>query len=272
MEICFFAGLVLYFAATVLQFAGVVIKRDGVTKAARIVFLAGVGLHTAYMAWRGIAAGRLPLANQFEFASAFAWGIAVTALFLYAKLRQEWVMTAAVPMAFLILSYAAFQPMQIKDVMPALRSTWFALHIGSAVFSYASFAIAAGLGAVYLIRLKKGEKETDPRMRQIDYMGYRITCLGFLLLTVVIFSGAIWAEQAWSSWWSWDPKETWALITWLFYVVYLHRRLRGRKQGKRMAWYSIVAFLLVIFTFAGVNLLLPGLHSYAAVGTTHVLM
>ena len=100
-------------------------------------------------------------------------------------------------------------------------------------------------------------------MKQMDYLGYRVICLGFLLLTVVIFSGAIWAAPAWSSWWSWDPKETGALITWIFYAIYLHQRLRLKWQGKRMAWLAIIAFILVIFTFAGVNLLLPGLHSYA---------
>jgi cytochrome c-type biogenesis protein CcsB len=225
--------------------------------------LAGFVLHTAYTVWRGIVAGRLPLANQFEFASGFAWAIVVLGFILYSRLKQEWVMTAAMPMTFLILSYAAFQPMQIKDIMPALRSTWFALHIGSAAFSYASFAISAGLGVGYLVQLKKGKSADDPRMKQMDYLGYRVICLGFLLLTVVIFSGAIWAEQAWSSWWSWDPKETWALITWIFYAIYLHQRLRLKWQGKRMAWLAIIAFILVIFTFAGVNLLLPGLHSYA---------
>ena len=240
MDICFFAALIIYFLASVIQFVASAMKKDGLHKIARVVFLAGIVLHTAYTVWRGIVAGRLPLANQFEFASGFAWAIVV-----------------------LGFSYAAFQPMQIKDIMPALRSTWFALHIGSAAFSYASFAISAGLGVGYLVQLKKGKSADDPRMKQMDYLGYRVICLGFLLLTVVIFSGAIWAEQAWSSWWSWDPKETWALITWIFYAIYLHQRLRLKWQGKRMAWLAIIAFILVIFTFAGVNLLLPGLHSYA---------
>ena len=263
LDICFFAALIIYFIASVLQFVASAMKKDGLHKIARLVFLTGFALHTAYTVWRGIVAGRLPLANQFEFASGFAWAIVVLGFILYSRLKQEWVMTAAMPMTFLILSYAAFQPMQIKDIMPALRSTWFALHIGSAAFSYASFAISAGLGVGYLVQLKKGKSADDPRMKQMDYLGYRVICLGFLLLTVVIFSGAIWAEQAWSSWWSWDPKETWALITWIFYAIYLHQRLRLKWQGKRMAWLAIIAFILVIFTFAGVNLLLPGLHSYA---------
>ena len=262
MNILFFIGLILYFAATVLQFVGTAAKKPVITRAARITFLAGFLCHTGYTVWRGIEAQRLPLANQFEFASGFAWAVVIMGFVLYRRLKQDWAMTAAMPAAFLVLSYAAFQPMEIKDIMPALRSTWFALHIGSAAFSYAAFAIAAALGVSYLAQAKKKSGD-DPRMKQIDYLSYRLICLGFLLLTVVIFSGAIWAEQAWSSWWSWDPKETWALITWIFYAIYLHQRLRLKWHGKRTAWLAIIAIILVLFTFAGVNLLLPGLHSYA---------
>ena len=265
MSIVFFAALMAYFIAAVTQFVGVAVKKDGVTKIARLILLGAFALHTLFFVWRGVEAQRLPLANQFEFASGFAWAAALLGFILYSRLKQEWVMTAAMPAAFLVLSYAAFQPMEIKELMPALRSTWFALHIGSAAFSYAAFAIAGAMGVGYLVQLKKGRSEDDAKMKQMDYMSYRLVCLGFLLLTVVIFSGAIWAEQAWSSWWSWDPKETWALITWIFYAIYLHQRLRLKWQGKRMAWLSIIAVIFVVFTFAGVNLLLPGLHSYASV-------
>lgn len=263
MNALLFAALMLYFLATVLQFVATAMKKASLHRTARIVLIMGLLAHTAMTVWRGIAAGRLPLANQFEFASGFAWAVALMGLVLYGRLKQEGVLTAAMPAAFLILSYAAFQPREIRELMPALRSAWFGLHIGSAAFSYAAFAIAGGLGVSYLIRLRKGKEESDPAMKQMDYVGYRLICLGFLLLTVVIFSGCIWAEQAWSSWWSWDPKETWALITWIFYAIYLHQRMRLKWQGKRMAVLAIVALVLVLFTFAGVNLLLPGLHSYA---------
>ena len=263
MQILFFIVLMVYFVSFVLQFAGAALKRKPWTEAARFIFLAGFLAHTGLMIWRGIVAGRVPLSNQFEFASGFAWATAALGLCLYFRLRQEGILTAAMPAAFLVLSYAAFQPMEIKELMPALRSTWFVLHIGSAIFSYAAFAVAGGLGVSYLIRIKKGAKEEDARLRQLDDLGYRMVCLGFLLLTVVIFSGAIWAEQAWSTWWSWDPKETWALITWIFYAIYLHQRMRKKWRGKRMAWMAVIAVILVLFTFAGVNLLLPGLHSYA---------
>jgi len=263
MDVLFFAAVVAYFAATMLQAVGAAMGKEKLTRAARMVFAAGFALHSLFTVWRGIAAGRLPLANQFEFASGFAWSAALMGIVLFVRLRQEWIMTASMPVAFLVLSYAAFQPMEIKALMPALRSTWFALHIGSATFSYASFAIAGGFGAYYLTMLRKGHAESETRMKQADYMAYRLICLGFLLLTVVILSGAIWAEQAWSRWWSWDPKETWALITWILYAIYLHQRMRMKWQGKRMAWFAVIAVFCVLFTFAGVNKLLPGLHSYA---------
>ena len=258
-----FASLILYFIATVLQFTGTAMKKNALQRVARGVLAAGFLAHTAFTVWRGIAAGRLPLANQFEFASAFAWAAALMGFLLHRKLGQEGILTVGMPAAFLILSYAALQPREIHELMPALRSAWFGLHIGSAAFSYAAFAIVGGLGVSYLIQIRKGKKEEDAAMKQLDYMEYRLICLGFLLLTVVIFSGAIWAEQAWSSWWSWDPKETWALITWIFYAIYLHQRMRAKWHGKRMAILAIVALVMVLFTFAGVNLLLPGLHSYA---------
>ncbi len=263
MNIAFFAGLIAYFVAMMLQITGAALRKKGLTRFARIAFAVGFVLHTAYTVWRGIEAKRLPLANQFEFASGFAWSAAVLGFVLYARLHQEWTMTVAAPVTFLVLSYAAFQPMEIKDIMPALRSTWFALHIGSATFSYASFAIAGGLGVHYLVQCAHGRSEDETRMKQEDYLSYRLICLGYLLLTVVILSGCIWAEQAWSAWWSWDPKETWALITWILYAIYLHQRLRMKWHGKRAAWFAAIAVLCVIFTFAGVNILLPGLHSYA---------
>ena len=263
MDMLFFAAMLVYFAAMLMQMVAAALRKNALLKPAALLFAAGLALHTGYTVWRGIEAGRLPLANQFEFANGFAWACAVLGLVLHARLHQTWVLTASMPAAFLVISYAAFQPMEIKEIMPALRSTWFGLHIGSAIFSYAAFAIAGALGVWYLVQERRGADTSSIAMRQVDYMGYRMVCLGFLLLTVVILSGAIWAEQAWSRWWSWDPKETWALITWIIYAVYLHQRLRMNWQGRRMALMAIVALVCVLFTFAGVNLLLPGLHSYA---------
>ena len=257
----FFGSLALYFAAAVLQFVGTLFKKDKVAKIAWLVFLAGLAAQTLYLIVRGVTARRLPLSNQFEFATAFAWGIALMLLIVRLRLKADWLSVAVMPVVFLVLSYAALQPRELTELMPALRSAWFGFHIGSAVFSYSAFIIAGCVGLRYLIVSKKGSAD-ELKLHQMDYLSYRMIALGFLLLTVTILSGALWAEQAWSAFWTWDPKEVWALITWIIYAVYLHLRLRGKRKGTVMAWYAMIAVPVVLFTFAGVNTIMPGLHSY----------
>ena len=261
MNVLFFGSLVLYFAAAVLQFIGTLFKKDKVARIAWIVFLAGLAAQTAYLVARGVIARRLPLSNQFEFAAAFAWGIALMLLIVRLRLKADWLSVAVMPVVFLVLSYAALQPREVTELMPALRSAWFGFHIGSAVFSYSAFIIAGCVGLRYLIVSRKGSAD-ELKLHQMDYLSYRMIGLGFLLLTVTILSGALWAEQAWSAFWTWDPKEVWALITWIIYAVYLHLRLRGKRKGTVMAWYAMIAVPVVLFTFAGVNTIMPGLHSY----------
>ena len=261
MNVLFFGSLLLYFGAAVLQFIGTLFKKDKVAKIAWLVFLASLAAQTAYLLVRGVTARRLPLSNQFEFATAFAWGIALMLLIVRLRLKADWLSVAVMPMVFLVLSYAALQPREVTELMPALRSAWFGFHIGAAVFSYSAFIIAGCVGLRYLIVSRKGSAD-ELKLHQMDYLSYRMIALGFLLLTVTILSGALWAEQAWSAFWTWDPKEVWALITWIIYAVYLHLRLRGKRKGTAMAWYAMIAVPVVLFTFAGVNTIMPGLHSY----------
>ena len=261
MKILFFVVLGLYFLAVILQFSGTAFKKEGLTKAAWLLFVGAFALQTLFLILRGVVARRIPLSNQFEFANAFAWGIALLLIVVRSRLKADWLCTAAMPAALLVLSYAALQPKEITELMPALRSAWFGIHIGSAVFSYAAFILAGCVGLRYLLT-KKQENADGTRLAQMDYLIYRLVGFGFLFLTVVILSGAIWAEQAWSAFWTWDPKETWALITWIIYAVYLHLRLRRKKDAAFLAWFVVIAVPVVFFTFAGVNTLLPGLHSY----------
>jgi cytochrome c-type biogenesis protein CcsB len=261
LKILFFLALVLYGVAVILEFTGTAFKRDKLLKGAWFVFLAAFAVHTVFIIVRGIAAKRLPLSNQFEFANAFAWGVALMLIVMRRRLKADWLSVAAMPAALLVMTYAALQPMEIKDLMPALRSAWFGVHIGSAVLSYAAFVIAGCISLRYLLAVKKGDADKKA-LNQMDYLSYRMVAFGFLFLTVVILSGAIWAEQAWSCFWSWDPKEVWALITWIIYAVYLHLRLRMKKRGTAMAWFLVIAVPVVFFTFAGVNTLMHGLHTY----------
>jgi len=262
LKTLFFVTIISYAVAVLLLFTGTAFKKDKLLKAAWFLFLAAFAVHSVFLVVRGVKAGRLPLANQFEFSCSFAWGISLLLIFVRLKLKADWLTVAAMPMALLVMMYAAKQPMEINELMPALRSAWFGIHIGAAVFSYSAFVLAGCVGLRYVLLSKKGEEADKKKLRQMDYLSYRLVAFGFLFLTVVMLSGAAWAEQAWSAFWTWDPKEVWALITWIIYAVYLHLRLRGKKQGVMMAWFVIIAVPVVFFTFAGVNTLLPGLHSY----------
>ena len=155
----------LYFLSTMLCFAGAAFKKEKLRRAALDLLLVSAGLHGAYIVWRGIVAQRLPLANQFEFATALAWIVALLGVFFYFRKREQmgWIPLLCTPMAFLIQSYAALQPREITELMPALKSAWFGLHIGSAVFAYAAFAVAALLGGRYLVLEKKND---DRQQRQ----------------------------------------------------------------------------------------------------------
>ncbi|MBQ1321406.1 MAG: c-type cytochrome biogenesis protein CcsB [Solobacterium sp.] len=263
LDILFFAGLGLYFTAMLLQFFGQVWQKDTVSTLSWRVFMAGFAAQTAYIVMRGLEAGRIPMANQFEFAVMFSWGIAVILVVLHYRLKLNWITTIAIIMTWGIYLYAALLPRQINDLMPALRSVWFVSHIGSAAFSYAAFMLAGASGIRYL--LIHGKNPADERLEEIDYFIYRLIAIGLLLLTVTIVIGAIWAEEAWSSFWTWDPKEVWALITWILYAIGLHLRLGQKKKGVFMAWYAVIAVPVVLFTFIGVNTLMSGLHSYGAV-------
>ena len=263
MKALFFVSLAVYAAAVILQFTGTAFKREKLLKASWLVFLAAFALHTAFLIVRGAVARRIPLSNQFEFGNAFAWGVALMLIVVRKRMKAEWITVAAMPAALLVMTYAALQPMEIHDLMPALRSAWFGVHIGSAVLAYAAFVIAGSIALRYVLAVKKGADEDDLKLKQMDYLSYRLVAFGFLFLTVVILSGAIWAEQAWSAFWTWDPKEVWALITWIIYSVYLHIRLRREKSDLFLSWYLILAIPAFLFTFAGVNKLIPGLHSYA---------
>jgi len=262
LDILFYGSLAVYFVSMVLNFIGLGIKNKNMPRIVWAVFLVAFTLHTAYFIGRGIIAGRLPMSNQFEFAMTFALGVSLLYIVMRVKFSAHWITTVALPAVFLLLLYAAILPREVRALMPALRSPWFGVHIGTAAISYAAFVLAGCAGVKYLVTLKKTGTEDDPHLRQVDFFAYRLIALGILMLSITILTGAVWAEQAWSSFWSWDPKELWSLITWIVYAIYLHQRLRKKWQGRRMAVFAIVAVGVVLFTFIGVNTLLPGLHSY----------
>lgn len=266
-NVLFTVTVAAYLAATVLYFGFFSFKKSKLGDWAGRILLMGFVVHTAALIVRGIGAGRLPLTNQYEFATSFSWGITLCCLVFMKKYGFRAMGVFVAPVAFLIIGYAAMQSKEVRELMPALQSNWLAIHVSTAIISYGAFGVAFGVSMLYLFREKMAtdqfRREELPALDRLDLISYRAISLGQLFLTLVMLTGAIWAERAWGRYWSWDPKETWSLITWLIYALYLHVRLSRGWKGKRAAYFAVIGFVCVIFTYVGVNILLPGLHSYA---------
>ena len=216
---------------------------------------------TVYLAARWIAAGRAPFSNMFESLVLFAWTVVVVYLALQVRRKLPWLGAATALVAVLVLAYASTFETKIQPLMPVLRSNWLTVHVFTCFLGYGGVAIAFLSGIGYLIAAHGGG--ASETLNAFEAATDKTISFGFLFLTVGIISGAVWANSAWGTYWSWDPKETWSLITWLIYAVYLHCRFMRGWRGKRAAIISTLGFVSVVFTYVGVNYLLSGLHSYA---------
>ena len=259
--------MLLYFAAMILYFLFVIMKKQKMAAIANLLLLGGFVLHTAALLTRGIGAGRLPMTNQYEFATSFAWGLCLVSLVFIHRYRFQVLGAAAAPVIFLIIGYAAMQSKDVHELMPALRSGWLGFHVSTAIIAYGSFGVSFVIGIIFLARerIRDGSffDTYIPSREKLDLIGYRAAALGLLFLTFCIITGSIWAERAWGSYWNWDPKETWSLVTWLIYALYLHLRIQRGWKGKSAAVFAVIGFIAVLFTYIGVNTFLPGIHSYA---------
>lgn len=218
----------------------------------------GLILNLAALVMMTIINGRLPLATGYEFLLSFTWVMA--AMYRFMEPRSDIkdaggiVMLIAAALSFATFMQLPGQYTGTGPLMPALKSPWLTVHVLTAVIAYGGFALAAGLAVMHLT----GKSGPDA-----PYSIYKVVAASFAMLSLSIVLGAIWAEQAWGTYWSWDPKETWALITWIIYAVYLHLHRRRGWRGNNASILVIVGFVIVLFTFFGVNYLMSGLHSYA---------
>lgn len=266
-NVLFTTAMVLYLLSMVCYFVFLAVKKEKAGRIANYITVAAFVFHTAALAARGIGAGRLPMTNQYEFATSFSWGICLCFLFFLKKYDFSALGAFVTPVIFLLIGYAAMQSREVRELMPALRSRWLAIHVSSAIVAYGAFGVSFAVSLMFLLREKMISSEFwtthIPESEKLDIISYRAVSFGFLFLSFVIISGAIWAERAWGSYWSWDPKETWSLVTWIIYAIYLHLRISKGWKGRSAAVFAVVGFICVIFTYIGVNTLLPGVHSYA---------
>ena len=245
-----------------------------------LLALAGVVVQTAAIGLRWyesyqLGHGHAPLTNMYESLVFFAW--CTTLLYLYLEYRYKARVVGAfvLPCAAVAMAYASFSDRiddRINPLIPALQSNWLIAHVVTCFIGYAAFAVAGGLGLMYLIKRRAVQRQAPadsiggslPELRVIDDLTHRTIVFGFLWLSAGIITGAVWANEAWGTYWSWDPKETWSIITWFLYASTLHARFTRGWSGRRIAWLAIAGFFAVFFTYFGVNFLLSGLHSYGS--------
>jgi len=269
-----------YLFSTLLYVALVVFKAPKIGKIATfftacawLVQTAGILLRWSESYQMGI--GHAPLTNMYESVVFFAWTIIILYLVIEVKFKTKVIGAFVVPFAFLAMAYASFSTdisKTINPLVPALQSNWLISHVVTCFIGYAAFAAAAGLGIMYLLKNNKPTPEPSnheestrlPSLTVLDSLIHSTMVFGFIWLTAGIITGAVWANSAWGTYWSWDPKETWSLITWFFYALTLHARYTRGWSGRRIALLAIFGFISVLFTYYGVNFLLSGLHSYGS--------
>jgi len=266
---------ITYLFGTIFFLFYLIKPRKQIAQVALFVTIAAFFLHTFLLAYRCLTLSYFPVTDLHQSFFFFAWSIVGVFIIVNAKYKIPVLGSFVTPLAAIFLTFSASiftkEPIPIP---PALRSFWLPIHSTFAFMGEAIFALAFCVGIMYLIQENqiKRKKWTAffyrlPSLQTLDDLNYLCLSLGFPLLTLGIITGSIWAEYAWGSYWSWDPKETWALITWFIYAALLHGRLNIGWRGKRAATFSIIGFGAVLFTFLGVNILIPGLHSYESLAS-----
>jgi cytochrome c-type biogenesis protein CcsB len=223
-----------------------------------------LGFLTTSLVFRTIATGHGPFANMYEFSVAFAWGSLAAFAYFERRYRQRIIGAIVLVVALALLLYALTIPSTADPLVPALQnSLLLTVHVAVAIIAYGAFSVAFAAAALHLVQPKSGRRGL-PKPDLLDEISHRAVVVGYPFLTLTVVLGAIWAEIAWGKYWSWDPKETASLLTWLVYGAYLHARVVHGWRGRKAAWLLIIGFAATMFTFFG-NVFFGGLHAYAAI-------
>jgi cytochrome c-type biogenesis protein CcsB len=222
----------------------------------------GAVVQTIALIVRWDVSGRPPLSSMYEYASVMSWMAALSLTVLVARTRRFDFGTYAAPLIIALMAIASLLPNKIEEqLVPALQSYWLYIHVSMAAISEGAFVLACALAIAYLIKARRSDARPE-ELARLDALIHRVIAIGYPLFTLgALFAGAIWAYNAWGTFWSWDPKEVGSLIIWLFYTGYLHARFKRGWSGKRAAWLAVIGFVMIILSFVG-NLFLGGQHSY----------
>jgi cytochrome c-type biogenesis protein CcsB len=264
----------LFVLSTVFYWGGLIARSDFGAAVGSKLCWAGVVLGFTGMLVRwyesyliGTDIGHIPVSNLYE---VFILFCLITALF-YLYYEQHYatrqlgafvllIISAAV--GFLLWYTVSSNAADIQPLVPALQSWWMKIHVPANFIGYGTFSLAAMVAAAYLLKSKGYLNDRLPALEVLDDVMYKAISVGFVFFTIATILGALWAAEAWGGYWSWDPKETWALIVWLNYAAWLHMRLMKGLRGQVAAWWALTGLLVTTFAFLGVNMFLSGLHSY----------
>ncbi|CAN5852537.1 c-type cytochrome biogenesis protein CcsB [soil metagenome] len=266
----------LFFLSTLFYWGGLIARSEFSSSVGSIMCWAAVvmGFTGLLVRWYesyliGSDVGHIPVSNLYEVFILFSM---ITALF-YLYYEQQYatrqlgafvllVISAAV--GFLLWYTVTRDAAEIQPLVPALQSWWMKIHVPANFIGYGTFSLAAMVGLAYILKSKGYLADRLPSLEVLDDVMYKAITVGFAFFTIATILGALWAAEAWGGYWSWDPKETWALIVWLNYAAWLHMRLMKGLRGQVAAWWALVGLLVTTFAFLGVNMFLSGLHSYGA--------
>jgi cytochrome c-type biogenesis protein CcsB len=266
----FMLTFALYVLAAFFYFVYLYSKREKTAQNGFAIAAIGLLLHTAALIIRTFESGHAPFTNMYESLSFLAWSCMVAYIIIEwkYKVRKAGPYLMLVVIGLMALASSPLMPKSAAPLVPALQSYWLWLHVSVTLLGEAFFAIAFITSIMYLraeAREKKGQApQSGLTAERLDSISYRAIAVGFPLFTLggLVF-GMVWAYKAWGTYWSWDPKEVWSLITWFVFALYLHTRIVMGWKGRRSATIAIIGFLAALFTYFGVNYLLAGLHSYA---------
>jgi ABC-type transport system involved in cytochrome c biogenesis permease subunit len=241
-----------YFFAAVLLIASLLFSIKNLQKAGFVAFVFAITFNLVSFLSRWYVSAYIPMSNTYETLILFSLLISLIYLSLLKYDRHKFIATGSSLMCVIIIALTSLIDSTVRPLVPALQSNWLTIHVLFCFISYAVFAIVFITAIVALINRINFEQ-----------LIYKLILFAYTFLSLGIITGSIWAETAWGGYWSWDPKETWALITLLIYTIFLHLYKDGKIKGKSYYWLAITGFVFIVFTYLGVNYLLPGLHSYA---------
>jgi ABC-type transport system involved in cytochrome c biogenesis permease subunit len=256
----FLVAFILYIICALFYLTFLFSNKLGGAKIGSALAIAGLVIHTLALVLRTIESGHAPFTNMYESLSFLSWASVLAFIIIDKKFKIPKIgpYLMLIVIALVALASSPLMPKDVAPLVPALQSYWLWLHVSVTLLGEAFFAVAFITSIMYLAAKDVEKKE------KMDSVSYRSVAVGFPLFTLggLVF-GMVWAYKAWGTYWSWDPKEVWSLITWLVFALYLHTRVVMGWKGKRSAIIAIIGFLAALFTYFGVNYLLAGLHSYA---------